>query len=255
MCAVSPEREDVSPLPLRAFDFVEVATGGARQTAYYLCAALGFQLTAYRGPETGHDGAASYVLQQGRIRLVVTESRGADRVRCIGVTVDDVRQCYEAALARGTLSVSAPADFRDGLGAATFASISTSEGLIYSFVERQSYRGTFLPGYESGPLADSASRPVGLLQIDGIAFAVDRAGIDDWRRFHSGLLGPSHVRFEALPPEALATGIRITVTAANAGQTIQRLRAQGVDFASASVTSPVLDGAALSFAIIPAATP
>lgn len=253
MCGVSSARDAVSPLPLRAFDFVEVVTGGARQTAYFLRAAFGFQLTAYRGPETGHNGAVSYVLQQGRIRLVVTEGRGADRVRTIGVTVDNARECYTAALARGALSVAAPGSAHDALGESTIASIGTSEGLVYSFVERAAYRGAFLPGYEPGPLADSAARPVGLIHIESIAFAVDQVGLEDWKQFHSGVLGPSPLRFEAMPADTLSCDIRISAAANNAAQTTQRLRAQGVEFTAPSTTRSVLDGAALCFAITQAA--
>ncbi len=249
MCGVSPARDAAVPLPLRAFDFVEVVTGGARQTAYFLRAAFGFQLTAYRGPSTGHNGPVSYVLQQGRIRLLVTEGRGADRVRTIGVTVDNARECYGASLARGALSVAAPSSTQDALGESTVASIGTSEGLVYSFVERSAYRGAFLPGFEPGPLADSAARPVGLVFIDSIAFAVDQVGLDNWRQFHSRVLGPSPLRFEAMPADTLRAAVRISVAAGNAAQTTQRLRAQGVDFVSSSITHPVLDGDALSFAI------
>lgn len=253
MCGVSLAREPVSPLPLRAFDFVEVVTGGARQTAYFLRAAFGFQLTAYRGPDTGYDGVGSYVLQQGRIRLVVTEGRGVNRVRTIGLTVDGARECYAAALDRGALPVAAPATVHDALGEATIASIGTSEGLVYSFIERAAYRGAFLPGYEPGPLADSAARPVGLVLIESIAFAVDKVGLEDWTRFHAGVLGASPLRFDAVPAETLHCDVRISVAANNAAQTTQRLRAQGVEFVSTSITQSVLDGDALAFAVTQAA--
>jgi 4-hydroxyphenylpyruvate dioxygenase len=236
-------------LPLRAFDFVEIVTGGARQTAYFLRAAFGFQLTAYRGPETGHEGAASYVLQQGRIRLVVTEGRGGDRVRTIGLTVENARECYGTALARGALAVAAPISAQDALGLSTIASIGSSEGLVYSFVERAAYRGAFLPGYEPGPPTDSAARPVGLVRIESIAFAVAQVGREDWRRFHSGVLGPSPLRFDAIPADTLPCDVRISVAANNAAQATQRLRAQGVEFVSSSITRSILDGETLSFAI------
>jgi 4-hydroxyphenylpyruvate dioxygenase len=236
-------------LPLHAFDFVEIVTGGARQTAYFLRAAFGFQLTAYRGSETGHEGAASYVLQQGRIRLVVTEGRGGDRVRAIGLTVENARDCYDTALARGALSVDPPISAQDALGVSTIASIGNSEGLVYSFIERAAYRGAFLPGYEPGPPTDSAARPVGLVRIESIAFAVGQAGLEDWLRFHSGVFGPSPLCFDAIPADTHPCAVRISVAADNATQATQRLRAQGVEFLSASTTRSVLDGETLSFVI------
>ena len=61
-------------LPLKGTDYVEFYVGNAKQSAYYYQAAFGFELVAYAGPETGLRDRASYVLQQGKIRLVLTTS-------------------------------------------------------------------------------------------------------------------------------------------------------------------------------------
>src|SRR5258708_30697723 len=59
-------------LPLNGTDYVEFYVGNARQAAYYYRAAFGMRLVAYSGPETGQRGRASYVVQQNKIRLVLT---------------------------------------------------------------------------------------------------------------------------------------------------------------------------------------
>src|SRR5690242_6997945 len=59
-------------LPLKGTDYFEFYVGNARQAAYYYRAAFGMQLVAYSGPETGQRGRASYVVQQNKIRLVLT---------------------------------------------------------------------------------------------------------------------------------------------------------------------------------------
>src|SRR6201985_2010163 len=59
-------------LPINGTDHVELYVGNAKQAAYYYKTAFGFQSLAYAGPETGVRDVASYVLQQGKIRLVLT---------------------------------------------------------------------------------------------------------------------------------------------------------------------------------------
>src|ERR1700692_1284142 len=59
-------------LPLNGTDHVEFYVGNARQSAYFYRAAFGMNLVAYAGPETGVRDRASYVLQQGKVRFVLT---------------------------------------------------------------------------------------------------------------------------------------------------------------------------------------
>jgi histidinol-phosphate aminotransferase len=59
-------------LPLNGTDYVEFYVGNAKQAAYFYRSAFGMRLTAYRGPETGTRDRASWVVEQGKIRLVLT---------------------------------------------------------------------------------------------------------------------------------------------------------------------------------------
>src|SRR6476661_2132613 len=59
-------------LPLNGIDHVDFYVGNAKQAAYFYRAAMGMQLVAYCGPETGVRDRASYLLQQNKIRFVLT---------------------------------------------------------------------------------------------------------------------------------------------------------------------------------------
>ncbi|MCO4774893.1 MAG: 4-hydroxyphenylpyruvate dioxygenase, partial [Flavobacteriales bacterium] len=61
-------------LELWGTDYVEFYVGNAKQSAYYFKTAFGFQEVAYAGLETGVTDRTSYVLQQDKIRLVITSS-------------------------------------------------------------------------------------------------------------------------------------------------------------------------------------
>ncbi len=64
---------EAPPFPvLEGTDHVELWVGNARQAAHVYSKAFGFDVVAYSGPETGVRDRVSYVLQQGRVRLVLT---------------------------------------------------------------------------------------------------------------------------------------------------------------------------------------
>src|SRR6478735_6280529 len=66
-------------MPLLGWDHVELWVGNAKQAAYFYEQAMGFTRTAYAGPETGVRDRASYVLEQGDVRFVVTSALRARR--------------------------------------------------------------------------------------------------------------------------------------------------------------------------------
>src|SRR3954468_22449240 len=59
-------------MPLHGIDHVELWVGNAKQAAHFYTRAFGFREIAYAGLETGLRDPASHVLEQGRIRLVLT---------------------------------------------------------------------------------------------------------------------------------------------------------------------------------------
>src|ERR1700741_1436305 len=100
-------------LPLKGTDFIEFYVGNAKQAAHFYKTAFGFQSLAYAGPETGVKDRASYVLQQGKIRLVLTTplksdnpisehiKKHGDGVKILALWVDDAYKSYEETVARG----------------------------------------------------------------------------------------------------------------------------------------------------------
>ena len=65
-------------MPIKGWDHIEFYVGNARQAAVYYQTTFGFTPVAYSGLETGVRDRASYVLQQGKIRLVLTTALGPD---------------------------------------------------------------------------------------------------------------------------------------------------------------------------------
>src|SRR6187397_1820718 len=65
-------------MPLEGWDHLELWVGNAKQSALFYEHSLGFTRVAYAGPETGVRDRASYVLEQGEIRLVLTSGLRSD---------------------------------------------------------------------------------------------------------------------------------------------------------------------------------
>ncbi len=187
-------------LPLLGTDHVEFYVGNARQSAYFYRAALGMKLVAYAGPETGCRDRASYVLQQGKIRFVLTTAlhsdteiarhvaRHGDGVRVIALWVDDAAGAWRETTARGATSAQEPTAVSDEHGSVVISSIRAYGDTIHTFVERRNYNGVFFPGYRALE-EDTVARPVGLLHIDHIVGNVGWNAMNEWVDFYSRVMG------------------------------------------------------------------
>ncbi len=187
-------------LPLNGTDHVEFYVGNARQSAYFYRAAFGMKLVAYAGPETGRRDRASYVLQQGKIRFVLTTAlrsdseiarhvlRHGDGVRAIALWVDDAAGAWRETTDRGAASVQEPTTLSDEQGSVVVSSIRAYGDTIHTFVERGNYKGVFFPGYQA-VAEDTVARPVGLLHIDHIVGNVGWNAMNEWVDFYSRVMG------------------------------------------------------------------
>lgn len=192
---------DTDFLPLNGTDHVEFYVGNAKQSAYYYRAAFGMKLVAYRGPETGTRDRASYVLQQNKVRFVLTTpldpesaiawhiQRHGDGVRDIALWVDDAASAWCAATKRGAASVLEPATLKDDHGEVRISAIAIYGDTIHSFVERGQYGGAFMPGFAPADGDDAVARPVGLLHIDHMVGNVGWGEMNRWVEFYRDVMG------------------------------------------------------------------
>ncbi|MFZ5623525.1 MAG: 4-hydroxyphenylpyruvate dioxygenase [Gemmatimonadota bacterium] len=186
--------------PINGTDFIEFYVGNARQASLYYRAAFGFQLVGYRGPETGTRDRASYLLQQNKIRFVLTTAltpdhpvaehvhRHGDGVRDLALWVDDAREAFARAVERGAEPAYEPTVLRDDDGEVVMAGIRTYGDTIHSLVERRNYRGLFLPGFH--PVQPVYSPPdVGLQYVDHCVGNVELGRMNHWVSFYETVLG------------------------------------------------------------------
>jgi 4-hydroxyphenylpyruvate dioxygenase len=192
------------PFPVTAQDYVGFVVGNATQTAQFYQLALGMDLEAYSGPETGNRDAKSYVLRSGSARFVFTggvapgspildhHRKHGDGVVDLAMEVPDVDKCIEHARAQGATILDEPHDTSDEHGTVRIAAIATYGETRHTLVDRSHYDGPFLPGYVAA--TTKVTRPEGhpkrLFQaIDHCVGNVELGRMDEWVEFYNRVLG------------------------------------------------------------------
>jgi 4-hydroxyphenylpyruvate dioxygenase len=197
----APQTEQAHDVfPINGTDHIEFWVGNAKQAAHYYRTAFGYSLVAYRGPETGTRDRVSYVLQQNKVRLVLTTALTPDHpvqahvnlhgdgVRDLALWVDDARQAFALATERGAEVAYEPQTLRDDDGEVTIAGIKTYGDTIHSLVERSNYNGAFMPGFRREQ-PRYAPEPVGLQYVDHCVGNVELGRMDTWVKFYEDVMG------------------------------------------------------------------
>ena len=180
------EMAEADRFPLQGFSHIEWWVGNAYRTAQFFRLMLGFEISGYRGPETGTPETASYLLAQGGIRFIVTGAMAPDHpvaqhallhgpgVHDVALAVPDSEAAFELALERGADPAEKPHVIEDADGRAVISSIHAYGDTVHSFVELTGQ----LPGFNAQP--DPRARPVGLEFIDHVVANVERGKMDEW---------------------------------------------------------------------------
>lgn len=187
-------------LPINGTDYVEFYVGNAKQAAHYYQTAFGFQPLAYAGLETGVKDRASYVLQQDKIRFVLTTAlvpdseiadhvkKHGDGVKVVALWVDDARQSFEETTKRGARPYFEPKVEKDEFGEVVKSGIHTYGETVHIFVERKNYNGPFLPGFQKWE-PHYRPEPVGLKYVDHMVGNVDWGQMNTWVKFYADVMG------------------------------------------------------------------
>ena len=187
-------------MPINGTDYVELYVSNARQAAYFYQTAFGFRPVAHTGLETGSTDRESFVVQQDKIRLVLTSplksgteigehiDRHGDGVKVIALWVDDATTSYHDALERGAEPFMKPVTEEDQYGEVVRSGIRIYGDTVHVFVERSRYNGPFLPGFEAWD-SGLEIRPVGLMYVDHMVGNVELGQMNRWVKFYEDVMG------------------------------------------------------------------
>ncbi|MBP9192765.1 MAG: 4-hydroxyphenylpyruvate dioxygenase [Ignavibacteria bacterium] len=195
-----PGKDDF--LPLKRIDHLEFYCGNAKQSAFFYQYVMGFKLTGYSGLETGNRDKASYLLEQGKIKFVLSTTltddnfiaehhkKHGDGVRDIAMEVEDATKSYVETTNRGAKGVLEPTEFKDENGVLIKSSIQTYGDTIHSFIERKNYNGLFMPGFVSAEdKAVKGIKDVDLRAVDHIVGNVELGRMNEWVKFYAHTMG------------------------------------------------------------------
>ncbi|XP_015670941.1 4-hydroxyphenylpyruvate dioxygenase [Protobothrops mucrosquamatus] len=123
---------------------------------------MGFEELAYRGLETGSREVVSHVIKQDKIIFVFSsalnpgnEEMGrhliehGDGVKDVAFEVEDCDSIVKKARERGARIVREPWTEEDKHGKVKFAVVQTYGDTTHTLIEKQNYKGLFLPGFEA----------------------------------------------------------------------------------------------------------
>lgn len=190
-------------MPIKGWDHVEFYVGNARQAAHFYEKVLGFRPVARLGLETGCRDRASYVMEQGNIRFVLTSALVPDHeisrhcalhgdgVKCIGLEVSDVDAAMREARNREATVLQPAQAFEDKDGVLKTGILRYAGDTVIKLVERTNYRGVYAPGYQ--PLHVERNYGTGLAAIDHIVTNVYLGEMNYWVQWFERVMGFSQL--------------------------------------------------------------
>jgi 4-hydroxyphenylpyruvate dioxygenase len=195
---VTPPVPKHDEMPLLGIDHIELYVGNGVQAAHYFTRALGFRETAYAGLETGMRDRACHVVEQGRVRFLLTSpmhggseisrhvAEHGDGVKVVGLAVPDAEEAYRVAIRRGARGLQEPHAETDEHGSVRLATIATYGETVHTFVERDGYEGPFLPGFEPVDGGEARDHFAG---IDHVVGNVELGRMEEWVAYYERVFG------------------------------------------------------------------
>ena len=194
-----PLTEEGDFLQIKSVDHVHFYVGNAKHAMYYWWKGFGFTPVAHSGLETGNRQFASYVLQAGQARFVVSAAYSpssevaahhllhGDGVKVIALEVDNVEKAWKETTSRGGKSAWSPREEKDDNGIYRTSAIQTYGETLHVFVDRADYKGVFAPTYR--PIKNKVADSTGIAAIDHIVGNVQLGKMDQWVEFYHQVMG------------------------------------------------------------------
>lgn len=188
----------VDTFPIRGIDHIRHYVNNARQSSFFYRETMGFNVVGYRGLETGSHDQVDYVLEQEDVRLVFSAplrpghpmaekiAYHGDFVQDIAFEVDDVDLAYKLATDRGAVGWQEPHTLEDDHGKIRIASICTYGDTVHSLINRDHYKGTFMPEFKEH---FEQGVGIGIKGVDHAVGNVELGKMNVWVKWYEDILG------------------------------------------------------------------
>jgi 4-hydroxyphenylpyruvate dioxygenase/4-hydroxymandelate synthase len=182
-------------------DHLELYVGNLKDAAEVFRAGLGFRVTGRSGPETGEEGRSSLLLEQGRIRLVLTQplvdtdeatdyvAVHGDGVKDVALRTADAAAAFHEAVRRGARPVHEPRVYEGPHGRLVRATVASPVGdMVHSFIQRDAPEAEFWPG-RFQPVVASAPEHEFLVAVDHVALCLIPGTLQETVDAYARILG------------------------------------------------------------------
>jgi 4-hydroxyphenylpyruvate dioxygenase len=113
-----------------------------------------------------------------------------DGVKDVAFRVESAERAYREATSRGAKGAMEPTERHDDFGSVKLASLAAYGDTIHTFVERQGYKGSFMPGFRTlESTRPRRARPAGLVGIDHVVGNVELGKMNEWVSFYEKVMG------------------------------------------------------------------
>ena len=175
-------------------DYVEFYVGSAKQWAYYHKYGLGFKILGYSGPETGVRDRVSYLMQQGKVKVMITNSLNpyseiakqvtlhGDGVKDIAITVNNLDDVLNELKERKVVKVSSPTIIKTEDGRIEKSVAQTYGETLHSLNDYSEYEGNLPPNFI--PVEELESPSMGVTRFDHIVGNVEEKKMQNWVDFY-----------------------------------------------------------------------
>jgi 4-hydroxyphenylpyruvate dioxygenase len=190
------------------YDYIEYYVGMAKMFTYWHIKALGFNVVAYAGPETGVTDRYSYYLVKNNIKIVITSATQptsyeiislvnlhGNAVKRIAVRVKNVPDFFYNAVEKGAIPIQHPSIRSDEYGSVQSASIKIFDDNELILVNYDNYSGLFMPGYKDVRNEwTKSAEDTELQSIDHVACALRINESQLWETYLNNIFGSSTVK-------------------------------------------------------------
>ena len=142
----------------------------------------------------------SYAIRQNKLTFLLTTplrtgnpiadhiAKHGDGVKMIALKVKDASSAWEETTKRGGKSFMKPTTLKDDAGQVVMSGIHTYGDVVHLFIEREDYRGVFMPGFEKWE-SDYRPSETGLQYVDHCVGNVGWNQMNPWVKFYEDVMG------------------------------------------------------------------
>jgi 4-hydroxyphenylpyruvate dioxygenase len=180
----------MSSKTLDKVDYVEFYVGSAKQWAYYHKYGLGFKIVGYSGPETGVRDHVSYLVEQGKVKIMITNTLNSDSlignhvqlhgdgVKDISIRVNNLDNTLNDIKERGVVKHDKIEKIKTDHGVIEKATAYTYGETIHSLMDYGEYEGSLPPFFE--PVEEDTLQTSGITRFDHIVGNVEDKKMEKW---------------------------------------------------------------------------